>query len=94
MLPRCIFAVSTLVDRSTSATATVIASSVAPSLGRLLSPIIFTNLTNALFGDSTVYRYGFVAFVVLLLGIAVTAVTLVRSRKTGSAGAWLTTAFI
>jgi MFS family permease len=86
-LPRCIFAVSTLVDKSTSATATVIASSVAPSLGSLLSPIVYTNLTNALFGNSTVYRYGFVACNVLILGLAVTAVKAVRSRKAGTAAA-------
>jgi MFS family permease len=81
-LPRCIFAVSTLVDRSTSATATAIASSVAPSLGGLLSPIVFTNLTQALFGNSTVWRYGFVACVVLVFGLVITAVTLTRSKKT------------
>jgi MFS family permease len=84
-LPRCIFAVSTLVDKSTSATATVIISSVAPSLGSLLSPIIFTNLTDALFGNLTIYRYGFVACVMLFFGIIVAAVTLINSRKTGKA---------
>ena len=80
-LPRCIFAVSTLVDKSTSATATTIASSVAPSLGSLLSPIVFTNLTNKLFGNSTAHRYGSVACIVLLFGIIVMVITLVQSKK-------------
>lgn len=90
MLPRCIFAVSTLVDRSTSATATVIASSVAPSLGGLLSPIVYTNLTTeicrGLSVDPKIYtnvRYGFVAVVVLIFGAVIALITLRRTKMTG-----------
>jgi MFS family permease len=75
MLPRCIFAVSTLVDKSTSATATVIISSVAPSFGGLLSPQIFTRLESAVFGDSTIHRYITAACVVVVLGLAIAVFT-------------------
>jgi MFS family permease len=81
MLPRCIFAVSTLVDKSTSATATVIVSSVAPSLGGLLSPQVFTRLESALFGDATSTRYIVAAGTVLIFGIVIAAVTQRRRRR-------------
>ncbi len=89
MLPRCVYAVSTLVDTSNSATATVIITSVAPSAGSFLSPIVFTNLTVALAGDSTVFRYLFVAGIALVLGIVITLITLrgVKAEKAGLAGA-------
>jgi len=81
MLPRCIFAVSTLVDKSTSATATVIASSIAPSLGGLLSPLVYTKLTLALFGELTVSRYMFVGFVAFAFGILVLMNTLRLQKR-------------
>ena len=82
MLPRCIFMVSTLaVDKSTSATATALISVVSPSAGGFLSPIVFTNLTTALFGESTTARYRFVGFVVLAIAVAIAAVTTVRSKS-------------
>lgn len=81
MLPRCIFSVSTLVDKSTSATATVIASSVAPSLGGFLSPVIYTNVTMALFGPLTVYRYSFVAGAALVFGIVIAFMTIKTTKK-------------
>ncbi len=81
MLPRCIFSVSTLVDSSSSATATVIASSVAPSLGGFLSPVIFTNLTMALGSNSTIFRYIFVACCALVFGVIIAFITLKRTRK-------------
>ncbi len=89
MLPRCVYAVSTLVDTSNSATATVIITSVAPSAGSFLSPIVFTNLTVALAGDSTVFRYLFVAGIALVLGIVITLITLrgAKAEKAGLAGA-------
>ncbi len=86
MLPRCIFAVSTLVDKSTSATATVIVSSVAPSLGGLFSPQVFTRLESAIFGDATATRYIVASCAVLIFGLIIAAVTLRRRRPThGSA---------
>jgi MFS family permease len=88
MLPRCIFAVSTLVDKSTSATATAIASSVAPSLGGFLSPIVFTNLTTEICrklsinpNSFTNFRYGFVAVTVLVFAAVIALITLRRSKK-------------
>ena len=81
MLPRCIFMVSTLaLDKSTSATATALVSVVSPSAGIFLSPIIFTNITTALFGESTSARYRFVGIVVLIIA-AVIAVTTARRNK-------------
>jgi MFS family permease len=85
MLPRCIFAVSTLVDKSTSATATVIASSVAPSLGGLVSPWVFTNIESLLFGESTRLRYMIVAGVILVMGLVVAVLTLRRKNAPGRA---------
>ena len=82
MLPRCIFMVSTLaVDKSTSATATALISVVSPSAGGFLSPIVFTNVTTALFGNSTTARYRFVGFFVLAVAIAVAVVTASRGNK-------------
>ncbi len=81
MLPRCIFAVSTLVNKSTSATATVIISSVAPSFGGLLSPQVFTRLESAVFGDATITRYIVAACTVLILALVITVLTLSRQKK-------------
>lgn len=82
-MPRCVFAVSTLVDPTNSATATSLITSLAPSLGGFLSPIIITNITTALFGNSTVSRYLFVGVLALCLAGIVTCVTLSR-RKNGT----------
>lgn len=85
MLPRCIFMVSTLAtDKSTSATATALVSVVSPSIGAFLSPIVYTNLTTTLFGDSTSARYSFVGFVVLAIAIAITAITAAHRRRRGA----------
>lgn len=81
MLPHCTYRVSTLVDSSTSATATVIATSIAPSLGGFLSPVIFTNLTSAIVKDSTVFRYAFVGFVALAFGIVIFIFTVNNNKK-------------
>ena len=81
MLPRCVYSVSRLVDSSKSATATVISTSIAPSMGGFLSPIVFTNLTNALYKDSTVFRYLFMAGVVLVFGLTIALITLIRAKK-------------
>lgn len=81
MLPHCTYRVSTLVDSATSATATVIATSIAPSLGGFLSPVVYTNLTTALFGNSTVARYAFVGGVALVFGAVLLVLTLVRGKR-------------
>lgn len=80
MMPRCIFCVSTLVNESTSATATAIVSSICPSLGGFLSPVVFTNLTVALGGDSTVFRYRFVAGVTLVFAVFLTVMALIQKK--------------
>jgi len=80
-MPRCVYAVSTLVDPTNSATATSLITSLAPSLGGFLSPIVITNITPALFGTSTVSRYRFVGFLALLLAAVVAAITVSRGRK-------------
>jgi MFS family permease len=81
MLPRCIYSVSTRVDAHTSATATVIVSSVAPSTGGFLSPHVFTKLTVELFGQSTVARFMFVGFIVFVFGLLIALNTLRRAKK-------------
>jgi MFS family permease len=82
MLPRCIFMVSTLADNpSTSATATALVTIVAPSTGGFLSPIVYTNITTVLFGESTAARYRFVGFVVLAFAIVIALLTLRGKKK-------------
>ena len=73
LVPRCIFNVSNLSDPSNSATATMLVCCVAPGGGHFLSPVIMTNLTLALGGGSTRYRFQFTAFVCLALAIALFA---------------------
>lgn len=67
--PLCVVAVSHCVDKRTSALATSLVTGLAPGLGSFLSPVIFTNLTTALGGESTNFRYQFVAFTALVFGI-------------------------
>lgn len=81
MMPHCTFRVSQLVDESTSATATVIATSVAPSFGGFISPVIFTNLTQALRPDDTVFRYAFVGALALVYGVVIYLLTARREKK-------------
>jgi MFS family permease len=81
MMPHCTYRVSTLVDASTSATATVIATSFAPSIGGFLSPVVYTKLTTALFGESTVARYAFVGCVALVFGIVLFIMTAVKRKQ-------------
>ena len=73
LVPRCIFNVSNLSDPTNSATATMLVCCVAPGGGHFLSPVIMTNLTLALGGESTRYRFQFTAFVCLALAIALFA---------------------
>ena len=82
MLPRCIYMVSTLVvDPATSATATALITIAAPSFGGFFSPIIITNITTALFGESTAARYRFVGIFVLILAILLAISTALDNRK-------------
>lgn len=79
--PHCVVAVSHCVDAKTSALATSLITGLAPGLGSFLSPVIFTNLTTAIGGDSTNYRYQFVAFTALIMGVAVAVVQNFRDKR-------------
>ena len=85
VMPRCIFMVSTLVeDPSYTATASALVVVVFTSIGSFLSPVIFTNLTVALYGESTAARYRFVSFVVLACALTIAALTFRSGRKPAS----------
>jgi len=84
VMPRCIFMVSTLAtDKSNSQTATALVTTVLPAMGSFLSPVIFTNVTTALYGESTAARYLFVGVVVFVFGTVVALVTFATGRKRG-----------
>ena len=86
IIPQSLFSVSNRVDASNSATSTAIVNCVFPGLGGFLSPIVFTNLTTALGGDSTIYRYKFVAIVALVCTVILVFTTWYRNRR-GAASA-------
>ena len=85
MLPQCLFSVSKVVNSSSSALATSITSCIAPSGGGFFSAMVFTNLTQKLFGDSTVLRYRFVSFVALACAVILFVIFSVRSKKAKAA---------
>jgi hypothetical protein len=68
-MPRNVFNVSNLTDPTNSATASMLIMCIAPGAGSFLSPIVMTNLTMQLGGDSTGFRYQFTAFVCLALAV-------------------------
>lgn len=81
LVPRCIFNVSNLSDPTNSATATMLVCCIAPGGGHFLSPVIMTNLTLALGGDSTRYRFQFTAFVCLAFAVVLFIYDLYRRKK-------------
>ncbi len=81
MLPQCLFSVSKVVNRQSSAVAASITSCIAPSFGGFFSPLIFTNLTTALYGESTVLRYRFVSFVALACAVIVGIIFTIRKKR-------------
>ena len=81
MLPQCLFSVSKVVNKQSSAVATSITSCIAPSFGSFFSPLIFTNLTTALYGESTVLRYRFVSFVALACAVIVGIIFAIRKKR-------------
>ena len=81
LVPRCIFNVSNLTDPTNSATATMLVCCVAPGGGHFLSPVIMTNLTLALGGESTRYRFQFTAFVCLALAVMLFAYDFLRQKR-------------
>jgi MFS family permease len=80
-IPRCIFNVSNMTEPSNSATASTLISSVAAGSGGFLTPVIITNLTVALGGDSTRFRYQFTAIVCLVLAGLLLFNNIRRQRK-------------
>jgi MFS family permease len=81
MGPQCVVSVSEHVDEKTSALASSLVNGFAPGLAGFLSPVIFTNLTDAIVKDSTSFRYQFVAVYALICGVAVWAMTFLRAKK-------------
>jgi MFS family permease len=83
--PHCIVAVSHCVEARTSALATSLIIGIAPGLGSFLSPMLFTNLTTALAGEGspglTNFRYQFVAFTALALGVLLTIYMGFREKR-------------
>jgi MFS family permease len=85
IIPQCLFSVSKCVDPTNSSAATTLIACFAPGAGGFLSPVIFTNLTTALGGDSTNFRFQFVGIVALAAGIAAALMTLRSEKKAGAA---------
>ena len=80
-VPQALFSTSNRLDASNSATATALVNCILPGLGGFLSPIVFTNLTTALGGPSTGFRFEFVGIVSLAVGLVLVWTTLLRARK-------------
>ena len=68
--PWCTYGVSVYSDPTNSAVTSVIISAIAPSAGGFLSPVVFTNVTNAMQTGSTAFRYRFVAAFVIIVAAA------------------------
>lgn len=81
LVPQVLFAVSNRVSESNSAAATAIVNSILPGIGGYFSPAIFTNLTTAIRGDSTVFRFAFVACSALAVGLLIVMTTRLRAKK-------------
>jgi len=81
LVPRCIFNVSNLTDATNSQTATMLVCCVAPGSGHFISPIIMTNLTLALGGESTRFRFQFTAFICLALAVILFIYNLHKDKK-------------
>jgi MFS family permease len=80
-LPQCMFSASNVVDPSNSALAATFLSCIAPGSGGFLSPVVFTNITQALVKDSTSFRYQFVGIIALLAGVVYILTTLRREKR-------------
>ncbi|NLT14983.1 MAG: MFS transporter [Clostridiales bacterium] len=84
IIPQCLFSVSRCVDPTSSSAATTLVCCLAPGAGGFLSPVVFTNLTMALAGPSTNFRFQFVGVLALAAGIVAALLTL-RSEKRAAA---------
>jgi uncharacterized membrane protein len=85
LVPQVLFGTSNCVSVENSAVATALVNSVMPGIGGYLSPIVFTNLTEAIRPGSTVFRFAFVGGVALLAAAAVAFVAYLRLKR-GRAG--------
>jgi len=81
MLPECMFSVSKVVNETNSALATSITSCICPGFGGFFSAMVFTNITTALYGESTVLRYRFVSFVALACAVIVFVIISFRKKR-------------
>lgn len=81
VFPQCIFAASQYVDSTNSSAATSLVQAIAPGIGGFVSPLILTNLTIALGGESTQFRYQFVGFFALALAALFYVCNRVRARR-------------
>lgn len=79
--PQCIYSASHYVDEHSSAVASALINGIAPGVGSFLSPVIFTNLTTAIAGSSTNFRYQFVAVTALGFGVILAVLTAVRANR-------------
>ena len=80
-VPQGLFATSNCIDPSNSVIATMIYSCVMPGSSGFLSPIIYANLTTALGGDSTRFRYLFVGIIALLMAVIFALLTMRRAKR-------------
>jgi MFS family permease len=79
--PQCTSSMSEHVDAGSSALASSLINGLAPGLGGFLSPIIITNVTTALIGESTRFRYQFVAVFAFICAVIVAVLTYIRSKR-------------
>ena len=79
--PQCVFSASNCVDEQTSAVAASMVNGIAPGVGSFLSPVIVTNLTTHLAGESTNFRFQFVAVFAVAFAVVLAVLTMMRSKK-------------
>lgn len=80
-VPQCMFSTSKVVNATSSALSTSITNCLAPSFGGFFSAMVFTNITTALYGESTVMRYRFVGIVSLVCAVIVAAIVTYRNKR-------------
>lgn len=81
ILPVSIFQSSNLSDHTNSSTITMLICSIMPSMGNICSPLIITNLTLALGGESTSFRFMFTSIVCLALAAVIFIYNSYRDRR-------------
>jgi MFS family permease len=79
--PQCTSSMSEHVDAGSSALASSLINGFAPGLGGFLSPMIVTNVTTAIAGESTRFRYQFVAAFAIICAVIIAIFTHLRAKK-------------